>query len=80
MKKSIKKIAGHLLFVFGNITALYLGIWAVFFKQILNCAISFVHGELTIWVVLLSIAKFFIGEAVAFLIFWMTNMTIKNCF
>lgn len=80
MKKTIKQAIGHILFIFGNITALYLGIWVVFFKQILNCAISFGHGELTIWVVLSSIAKFFIGEAMAFLIFWMTNMTIKNCF
>lgn len=80
MKKAIRQAIGHVLFIFGNITALYLGIWVVFFKQILNCAISFGYGELTIWVVLLSLAKFFIGEAVAFLIFWMTNMTIKNCF
>ena len=66
MKKSIKKTVGHLLFVSGNILSLYLGLWTFFLGQIAKC--------ITLYL------KFFVGEAVAFSVFWTVNMIIKNYF
>lgn len=80
MKKSIKKTVGHLLFLSGNILSLYLGLWTFFLGQIAKCITLYGNGELTIWLILLTVLKFFIGETVTFLIFWTTNMIVKNYF
>ena len=80
MKKTIKKTIGHLLFVSGNILSLYLGLWTFFLGQIVNCIVSYGHGELIVWIVLLAILKFFVGEAITFSIFWTVNMIVKNYF
>lgn len=80
MKKTIKKTVGHLLFVSGNILSLYLGLWTFFLGQIAKCITLYGNGELTIWLILLAVLKFFVGEAVAFSIFWTVNMVVKNYF
>lgn len=80
MKKAIKQAIGHILFIFGNILSLYLGFWTFFLGQIAKCITLYGNGELTIWLILLAALKFFVGEAVAFSIFWTVNMVVKNYF
>lgn len=80
MKKAIKQAIGYILFIFGNILSLYLGLWTFFLGQIAKCITLYGNGELTIWLILLAALKFFVGEAVAFSIFWTVNMVVKNYF
>lgn len=80
MKEAIKKTVGHLLFVSGNILSLYLGLWTFFLGQIVKCVTLYGHGELTVWIVLLAILEFIVGEAITFSMFWIINIVVKNYF